>query len=394
VQHLSKQSYDQHGRASPAAIKCLSRLGNSGQSPSSCERDLFNVQVAPDESLPIPDVYEALITYKKKKSSGTIEQLHGFILPHDWMGILYKSTSVFAAMFLGEPSDLQEFWEKERLWPTEYRHKCSLDGDNLEKCIPFALHGDDAGVFLKEKLLIVHMHGLLPALDTHLTKLLLTVMPYSLAVPERTIHEILHVIKWSMSAMYFGIHPDRDQNGDPWPAGSLREKLGIAKAEIAGGFRFIWNHIEGDWKFHKEIFNLRAYGCNLMCHICSATKKDPSGRNLYTNLGRDAGWRFTYVSTAQHIASLPDGPRCPFYDLEGFSIYRIVVDSMHAVDLGICLLILGSILVEVCIEGHFGLGSLNDRLERVYHKYLLWCEQMKITSRLEKFTKDCTGMQT
>jgi len=388
VQKLAQQSYEQHGSSSPLAIKLLARLGNSGKFPSHCERDLLNLEVDADESIEVPEVYSAKISYKKKKAAGTQEKEHGFILPHDWICYLHKYSELFAHLFLGQPGSLEEYWRQETSWPREYRHKCSLDGEDLTKCVPYALHGDDAGVFLKEKLLIVHLHGLLPEVDSHLTKLLLTVMPYSLVIPDVTINQILGVIKWSMASLYFGVHPPTDHNGNPWPANSVRAKLGDSQALLADGFRFIWNHIEGDWKFHKEIFGLRCYQCDMMCHICGATKKDTSGRCLYTNLSPEAGWRSTYVSTAQHIASLPPGPRCPLYDLPGFSIYRIVVDSMHCVDLGICLLILGSVFLEVCLEGYFGNGSLNDRLEKLYYKYIQFCDGLKITSRLEKFTKD------
>ena len=389
VQRLSQKSVDQEREHASPTMRNLAAIGNKGRETSHCERDLLVCKLSQRDSIETPAPYDAKIIYKRKRDMGTIKKHHSLICPHDWFSTIFLVPVLFQALFLGPPGAADEFWAHEKSWPPQYRHKFSKDGEDTTYAVPFALHGDDAGIMQKEKLLVLHMHSILPHTDGMLEKLLITVMPYAYCVPDITINELLDIVRWSMASCYFGIHPDRDHLGKPFPDKSWRKKLGDRRVPLAGGHRLTWSHIEGDWKFHKEVFHLsRNYSCNCMCHICAANKSVENPGMCYTNIQKDAEWRFTFVTTAEHLASLPaDEPRCPLYETEGFEIYRIYIDSMHAVDLGVNLLALGNLFLDFCLAGCFGQGSINVRLERLWQAYIKYCDDNDIQDRMERFTQ-------
>jgi hypothetical protein len=47
--------------------------------------------------------------------------------------------------------------------------------------------------------------------------------------------------------------------------------------------------VQGDWKWLKETFMFQYYANNNICHICTASKTDPTV--FYTQCGADAGWQ-------------------------------------------------------------------------------------------------------
>ena len=146
--------------------------------------------------------------------------------------------------------------------------------------IPYALHGDDAGVFNKEKVLIFSMHGILPKKFLRLQHLLIFVVGYHDIVTGITLWQYYQVIQWSCHWLYLGKHPTHDHAGRPWPPGSRREALaGTWLTSLHE--RGVFCQGEGDWKFVKETFLWNAYGHNACCHLCSASKVDRN--NWYSN---------------------------------------------------------------------------------------------------------------
>jgi len=382
VQKTANDSCRQEGDHASYTMLALRGIGKRGLQPHHCDRDLKRLKLSPTDALSVPEPYEFKVNQKKKKDEGIEEVTHYMVLPSDWLGKLHENKSVFDKLILGDPGERETFWEHEAEWPDCHRHHIQ----DTAQCVPIGLHGDDAGVYLKEKLLVLQMHSLLANDDNMFQKLLITVMTYSLAIGGVTMNMILNVLKWSLASCYFGIHPPHDHLLQEWEPGTVQHRLGQARAYIANGWCLIWNHIEGDWKFHKEFWSIRHYGMLLICHWCNACKRG-SEDMVYTNIRDDAGWRRTYITTAEHLAGLRDDrTHNPMYGLPNFSLWRIFIDSMHSLELGMVQIIWGSLLTDLCMQGCYGEGSMKERLERVHHRYLQHCDTHNTTARCEKFT--------
>jgi hypothetical protein len=410
------------------ALRVLSGIGTSGAWPTHCDRDLhrlcMDIGVAD-----VPDLYMARITFREKIFKDGIlaikQRDHPCILPHEWFASLYKHPVLWAKLVTGEADELSLFWEREATWPDQFRFPEGLD---RSRAYPFSFHGDDAGLFVKEKICVLEMHSFLPTPDTPMERLLFTVVPYSDMVGEQTLHEIMEVLEWSFQACWTGKHPEYDHMGCPWADGDPRKQL--AGTDIAGGAVFPLIFFEGDWKFQKETFRLRAYHHNQMCHLCSASKVRDG--HLYTDLSINAQWKFNYTTFQSYLDDLVtnDVPICPIARVPAFSLWRvphvcrlciiiclqneisiqyapteiptnsdqtnakqyapqICIDSMHCLDLGMGGYMLGCCFATVCKQGHFGVNiSMTVRLERLYADYAKWCKDNGVTSRLQMFTVD------
>lgn len=90
------------------------------------------------------------------------------VLPHDWLSALARTPRVFEECFKGSDASVREYWQNEARFPLDRRHPwlkpegAASQGVDVNLGVPWGIHGDDAGVFLKEKVAVVHMHGILP----------------------------------------------------------------------------------------------------------------------------------------------------------------------------------------------------------------------------------------
>ena len=104
-----------------------------------------------------------------------------------------------------------------------------------EKCVPYALHGDDAHIKGPVKLLILSVHSILveggDSLDTHIP---ITTVSYKDIVPGRTLDQIFEVVVWILDILEDGVDPLTDHSRAPWPAGIFvqRPVLSGARAQL------------------------------------------------------------------------------------------------------------------------------------------------------------------
>ena len=108
-------------------------------------------------------------------------------------------------------------------------------------------------------------------LESRLSRFLIAAVPLMHAL-DATLHKVYELTRWSFEAMLSGVFPDRDPEGNPWPAGSWRAAR--AGTRIAGPFRAVLAQVLGDWKWLKEAFKLK-YGYDRIpvCHLCQAAKR-------------------------------------------------------------------------------------------------------------------------
>jgi len=71
------------------------------------------------------------------------------LLPHDWFACCYSAgRRVFETVMVGSEAELARFWEYHERRPEEWR---SFGPQKNGRTVPYAVYGDDAGVFQKSK---------------------------------------------------------------------------------------------------------------------------------------------------------------------------------------------------------------------------------------------------
>lgn len=67
-----------------------------------------------------------------------------------------------------------------------------------------------------------------------------------------TLHTLLRLLTWSLTALSNGVFPDRDFMGNVFTEQSDRHRFEMAGKPLADGFVGCWSELRGDWKFLKE----------------------------------------------------------------------------------------------------------------------------------------------
>ena len=93
------------------------------------------------------------------------------------------------------------------------------------------------------------------------------------------------------------------------------------------------------------IANARGYRQNFCCHRDWASKT--LAHLIFTNWAKNAFWKSTTLSHADYIAMNPK--RSVLTAVPGWRLERTRADSMHCVNLGVALLVIGNILVFLCM---------------------------------------------
>ena len=156
---------------------------------------------------------------------------------------------------VGKVGELASFWEHHSRRPREWQF---MGPQPSGLSMPYAIYGDDAGVFEKSKVLILMLHAVLCDRPTIERSFLITVLPYDWVADGVTLNDLYTQISWSLQACEFGRHPFYDSDGtalEGWRAT-------VAGQRLAGPWNMTFGWFEGDWKFTKETFHLKAYGHN------------------------------------------------------------------------------------------------------------------------------------
>ena len=130
----------------------------------------------------------------------------------------------------------------------------------------------------------------------------------------------------SLNLCFYGLKPDPEKHD--WPADldkpyDVKEKLWeLIGAQLLSGddrhpaiplrqgieLRLATTELRGDWKWHKESFNLLCgWNSNNLCHHCTA-RKDDFLRPPYLKSRRDL------ISFKNQCKPGPDGKKCPLDD--------------------------------------------------------------------------------
>ena len=120
------------------------------------------------------------------------------------------------------------------------------------------------------------------------------------------------------------------------------------------GLKAVVSAIKGDWKYFKQVLNLRHYASsNKICWICTATKdmEDP-----FTDISPTATWRSNLFQQDPWLAKPALANLCHF------SLKRVMPDLLHVWYLGIGRDLIGGVMVHLlasdCFPGRFQKGRM------------------------------------
>ena len=316
-------------------------------------------------------------------------------LPHEVFGALFAAswTLFSSVLFGGIPQDLVPtllsfHWTSVSGGVWARRHPCFTSHEHLRQwIIPFRCHGDDASVksITGRKLVIFSVHSEFAEMDALVSRLLTWICYDDQLVSGVTIPELMVVIKWSFDSLLQGTYPALDHLGRPWPAESARARL--ANTLLAGGFRGAFAGSLGDWAWHSKMYYPHLHGSSHNYLCC----RDAAARHIdalrFEDIGPNAGWRATSISTAVFLAALPSDHNAMF-DTPGWDLSLVRVDMMHCCFLGLFAVVCGNVFWELHQLGHFCPLELTivERLNHAFWSLTSYCRRYKLKLCLRQFT--------
>jgi hypothetical protein len=173
-------------------------------------------------------------------------------------------------------------------------HPMTLQKDWKDKTVPLFLHGDGVSFQQRDTLLAYSWGSLLSffsSLDSHF---LISLFPKSCTM-ESTWDPLMKWLVWSFNALQKGKHPDKDPDGNSFPAASMFEEL---KGEVLtpGNFRAVIWSIQGDHEFFANVLKLPHWSTASPCWECDA-KRDNGNLQKWVKTIRPSQQNFVLVDT-------------------------------------------------------------------------------------------------
>ena len=294
-------------------------------------------------------------------------------LPHDYIAELQKQPpDTIQRVLFGEGGvdDVGQYWNKMRSHEWCAGHPAHEAADVT---VPMEIFGDDATIWKNQSLLILTMKSALAEGKTFDTTLLLAVLPLNRVLPDKTLPDLYRAVAWSFTMATQGLWPTLTHTGEP-----MRKEHGarryINRGTSLGVLRLGLCRVTGDWKFLKETYHLHAYNANACCHMCNANKSPDEGP-LYTDTGPTAAWRASPRTHAQFMQEQSDsGSLSPLTAIPGWRLEMIKTDLMHNMCLGSAQHLIGSVIVQLVLEGHWGQhrGRRPQCLIRGFNLFRAW----------------------
>ena len=168
-------------------------------------------------------------------------------------------------------------------------------------------------------------------------------------ITDGTMEAIAKIVGWSFNVLLTGLRPELDENG---------AQLNSAEAKyLANGWKAALVHVRGDWEFFNSIFWVPHWANEArMCWLCGALGSNKSPLR-YSRSDCGAPWRETRLTHEQYLRLVRAAGEllCPWFAYTvGLRIECLLVDVLHAVDLGVMAHLVGNILYEIISLREYG----------------------------------------
>ena len=375
----------------------LAALGCAGKHKGNMYRDfLRHVKVKCKMDV---QPFEVDIPVRLPHSDTVVMEPHSILLPHEVFYWMARYPTEFDARVLGgSPQHSAAYWQSQRQQPWFEGH-VAREAIDAGKCVaPLRIYGDDAEVRKGKSCLILTWSGsACRHVSTRMSRFLIAALPVDKTVENMRAHDLIygHIV-WSFTALLDGKFPLTDPDGEPWPPGSWRARQAGAPLDGRRACVGALAEFMGDWKWLRECLKLkRNYNCRLCCHLCLAQRDRAP---FAYDFSLTAGWRGTMVSETSwrhEYGDLPDIARLP-----GFSLSMTLPDPMHTIHLGLCLVIIGSVLRVLIERDYFGTfqGRWEIRcraaLQAAFVRFSNYARRHKIKNSQQRFTPGMMHMTT
>ncbi len=300
---------------------------------------------------------------------------HFAFLPHELFAKLSECPELLAELLTGPPGNLDAFWRSTAETQWCQRHPLPEIHTNPGRCVPIGLHGDDAGVFGNQKVLVLTWGSVARELLTLDGRFLFCAMTYAHVAPGKTIEVLYEVLVWSLLCLAEGVYPTCDHCGRPFSETYHPDRWHKAGKPLSrDGYRGVWSELRGDWKWQAEALALEHwYGKNFICHLCRAHRRIK--RLFFTQFRQTDHIRRTLVSSAMFRDWYgANRSRPALTRILGFDVWRCWADAMHVLDLGVYQVVAAACLIELVEEMVW--GSSDDRGFKLAHvEYKGWCKE-------------------
>ena len=394
LQRIAKFTVGDHEH-SPQPLVHLAGLGTGGVNPQHCHEELKRY-VSDEPGLPEAMTVKVPMKSLKRKDGEQIEVDAdlSFHAPHLVFEALYKNfPASFFRRFTGPGSQddpeaaNRAFWasvldddpRKQAILDVALRRDGVVDEHVLwGKTCAIDIHGDEVPIN-KMKLDVTSWSGTQSAGLSTIDSKILIVGLLNRCMAGRTTMVAWNVILWSLLALQSGLHPRFDWEGTPWPAGS--HEAAVAGSYLAAGFCAVIWLIKGDMDWIANSLGLEHYGAKLPCPWCRCNTVQDANEEWamfwneipkpWNDWGDDAAWQRTIWTNVAEWISQHGGLRNmhALFSLPGVSIFNVMPDPMHVVDLGFVHHVLGNVIFWLCYSGEyplFGAGRPATRLDALW----------------------------
>ena len=340
----------------------LAGIGNKGQCPGNCHRDLLRILAS---KVVMPSTVGMTVPLKVQDE---VEMLDLPMMPmHRMVAHMHSHFPLeFGRRFAGPPGAIAGFWSQVKATDPKWlawQHALEVKPAFRSHCVPLALHGDGVPVFKGKSLYIVSGASLLasgPSIDQ---KLLITCYWGHLANKDKanktldTEDQVWRYIQWDLLALWSGLHPTTDPDGQPWARGTA--EASAAGKPLAGGFCAVPWIIKGDLEYYSNVLGLEHWASRDRPCFCCKVDRDANPWTDHRLLGAphlqwDANeWRASHPNVHRVFSTMCIGPWSP------------ALDILHTVSLGVAQHIAGNILFELvwhCLKH----GPLTHRVKEIW----------------------------
>ncbi len=318
------------------------------------------------------------------------------LLPHEFLGWLFRMDQARFHRILGTPQQWADYWweviANDPEWFREHPFYHRIRG-NPYQWVPCKIFGDDGKIGKRKAMLALHFYSTVgDERRTAERKLPIFVRNNIDAIPGCTDRPLWLANSWSWQSLGDGVYPAARHDLKPFED-KWRHKM--AGKRIIGDYYAAMIATTGDWMWAAEVANLRqSYKRTRIgdpiCHICGATC---GGAHTFTNFADGAPHWAVVRSNAVYMAS-PSAAASPISTTPGFHIQSLMPELMHGGPLGYNLVLAGSVLKELSDEGRFceplsdgtWQQKLQAQLASAASRFSAWQKRTKKYCSQEKFT--------
>ena len=204
-----------------------------------------------------------------------------------------------------------------------------------------------------------------------------------------SLEALMEIFAWSMRQLMAGRWPLARHDKTPFGKGDEQRqaKQGTPFVARAGLFQ-----LRGDWAYYKQLFAFPSWSSHSICWLCGANTTDAP----YWDFSSQAQWRKRRYSKGQFWETLKQngGTVCCLFHLPGVSLDSVMIDVLHALDLGVTQHALGNILWEYLVRPGFIPGRTQaDRCKSLWGKLKVHYGILKTPNRIQALTLEMISRQ-